>query len=272
MIYEGDAPVMRYVKGEILPEGIPEDRRRSTYVHPIYSLDGKVLTDDFPKDHYHHRGLSWMWIKVSYDDVTKDLWTLKGIRQKYIRHEQRADASSAELKVYNGWFENGTGRKVIDETATLIAYPASEAGRIIDCTLVFAAVDTPVEIGVSDTGYSGLNLRFAPRKDTIITSSRGPVTKDENRARYAWADLSARFGESQDFDGITIFDHRSNPHFPTGWTLRFYGVLQPAFTSNSADYRIEPGKPLTLRYRLYVHAGQADPAALHSMFDDFNNR
>jgi sugar/nucleoside kinase (ribokinase family) len=35
----------------VLPEGVPEDRRRSCYIHPIYGLDGQVLTDDFPKDH-----------------------------------------------------------------------------------------------------------------------------------------------------------------------------------------------------------------------------
>ncbi len=35
--------------------------RRANYVHPLYDLDGHVLTEDFPKDHRHHRGIFWAW-------------------------------------------------------------------------------------------------------------------------------------------------------------------------------------------------------------------
>lgn len=32
---------------------------RANYVHPLYDLDGHVLTEDFPKDHLHQRGIFW---------------------------------------------------------------------------------------------------------------------------------------------------------------------------------------------------------------------
>jgi len=32
----------------ILKEGVAEDRRRSSYIHPLYSPDGTLITDDFP--------------------------------------------------------------------------------------------------------------------------------------------------------------------------------------------------------------------------------
>lgn len=268
-IDEGSVPVFRYVRGEILPTGAPEDRRRSTYVDPLYSLDGKPLTDDGPKDHYHHRGLSWMWAVVSFDKVTKDLWTLKGIRQHYESHQAKALDDRAVLRVKNYWQEDSTKRRLLNETVTLAALRSDGAGRIIDYELELAAVDTPVSIGVSHRGYSGLTLRFAPRRDTIITASKGVVDKDVDRQRYTWADLSAVFGQSRDYDGITIFDNQSNPHFPCGWTLRSYGMLNPAFTSTSTDYTIEPGKPLTLRYRIYVHRGKADPSKLQKVFDEY---
>lgn len=53
-LFEGSTPIFRYVRGEILPSGAPEDRRRSTYVHPLYSLDGKPLTLRYRI--YVHRG------------------------------------------------------------------------------------------------------------------------------------------------------------------------------------------------------------------------
>ena len=34
---------------------------RSNYIHPLYALDGEVLTEDFPEDHPHHRGIFWAW-------------------------------------------------------------------------------------------------------------------------------------------------------------------------------------------------------------------
>lgn len=268
-LFEGSTPIFRYVRGEILPRGAPEDRRRSTYVHPLYSLDGKPLSEDGPRDHWHHRGMSWMWPNVTFDGVTKDLWTLKGIHQHYEKHESQADTDRAILKVINYWEEDSTKRRILDETVTLIAYKADAAGRIIDFELCLSARDVPVTLGTSARGYGGLQIRFGPRKDTIITTSKGIIDKDTDRLRLTWADLSARFNESNEFDGIAIFDNKQNPHFPSGWTLRPYGVLNPAFTSTSTDYTIEPEKPLTLRYRIYVHRGKADAEQLNRMFDRY---
>jgi len=270
---EGSQLALRYVFGEVLIEGVPIDYARSTYIHPIYSIDGKVLTDDFPKDHYHHRGLSWMWTKVSFDGVTKDLWGLKGVRQKCKEEwEPKAYDDRAVLTINDGWYEDSTGRKIIDEVVTVTVYRADEEGRIFDWELNLAAVDTPVSIDTSDRGYGGFNLRFAPRKDTTIITSKGPVTGDQDRQRYAWADLSGRFEGSDEFDGIAIFDNKSNPHYPTGWTLRNYGILNPAFTSSASAYTIEVDKPLTLKYRVYVHKGKGDPDRLDRMFWEYNGK
>lgn len=202
-VYDGDMPVLRYVRGKILAEGVPEDRRRGSYVHPLYSLDGRSLSDDFPEDHLHHRGLSWIWQKVTFDGVTKDLWTLRGIRQKYDWRQSVVDDDlGAVLKVANGWFEDSSGRRILDESVTFTVHPLRPEGRIIDCELRLSAIDTPVEIGVSQTGYSGFNLRFGPGRDTAIVTSKGPVTGDCDRFRCAWADLSGMFGESDEFDGV----------------------------------------------------------------------
>jgi hypothetical protein len=271
-LFEGDTPVFRYVRGEILPNGAPEDRRRSTYVHPLYSLDGRQLSEDGPRDHWHHRGMSWMWPKVTFDGITKDLWTLKGIRQHYEKHESQVYADRAVLTVANYWEEDSTKRRILDETVTFIAYKADTAGRIIDFELRLSAKDVPVALGTSARGYGGLQIRFGPREDTIITTSKGKIDKDTDRLRLTWADLSARFNGSSEFDGVAIFDNKQNLHFPSGWTLRPYGVLNPAFTSTSTDYTIEPEKPLTLRYRIYIHRGKADAERLNRMFDCYYRR
>ena len=48
---------------------------RSNYFHPLYDLDGTVLTEDFPKDHIHHRGIFWAWHQVRINGKTvQDQW------------------------------------------------------------------------------------------------------------------------------------------------------------------------------------------------------
>src|SRR5690242_10439063 len=84
-LWEGDRAVLVYNHGILTSTNTPADRARSSYVHPIYGLDGEVLTDDFPKDHYHHRGLFWSWPHVKVGDQEVDLWMLKGIRHEFAR-------------------------------------------------------------------------------------------------------------------------------------------------------------------------------------------
>ena len=72
-LFEGETPVLSYNFGMQLPKGVEPDRERSTYVYPIYDLNGTNVLDDFPVDHLHHRGLSWMWPKEIIGGNTFDL-------------------------------------------------------------------------------------------------------------------------------------------------------------------------------------------------------
>src|SRR5215471_5321743 len=54
-LWEGDRPVFVYNYGDIGSPSTPDVPKHSAYLHPIYGLDGEVLTDDFPKDHVYHR-------------------------------------------------------------------------------------------------------------------------------------------------------------------------------------------------------------------------
>ena len=70
---EGDAKVLFYqAERKALPDGTAA---RSNYFHPLYDLDGNVVTEDFPKDHVHHRGIFWAWHQVLIDGKrVQDQW------------------------------------------------------------------------------------------------------------------------------------------------------------------------------------------------------
>ncbi len=86
-------PVLRYnykavEPGDMLDKVAPANRiytrARSDYIHPLYGLDGEVLTRDWSIDHPHHRGIYWAWPEVDFGrngaTCTRCRRSLRGLR------------------------------------------------------------------------------------------------------------------------------------------------------------------------------------------------
>ena len=256
-LFEAERPVFVYNHGVIHKAGVPADRARSTYVHPIYGLDGEVLTDDFPKDHYHHRGLFWAWPHVRIGDKHYDLWGLKGIEQRFVRWSARdITTNGATLGVENGWFIGE--RKVVREQVWLRAHPSGGDERIIDIELIWVPISEPITLeGAEGKSYGGLTLRFAPRTDTAITTPLGQGKDDLTVTRLPWADLSARFAGREQPSGAAIFVAPDHPDFPPEWLTRHYGALCLGWPGVKAR-TFQSGQTIRCRYRLWIHRGAAD--------------
>src|SRR5262249_56290388 len=60
-----------------LPEpGIKEAFKRAGYIHPVYSPSGRVVTDDYPSDHYHQHGIMFAWTKTEFEGRQPDFWNM----------------------------------------------------------------------------------------------------------------------------------------------------------------------------------------------------
>ncbi len=256
MLKEDGEPIFAFNYGMILAEGVPEDRRRSCYIHPVYGPSGELLSDDFPKDHYHHRGIFWAWTNIKVEERNYDLWAIKGLRQRF---EKLVSLSLGPIYgkfcVQNGWYTDD-GLKIMDEKVTVTAYRKADVGRIIDFELSWTPIAKPITIDSSARGYGGFGMRFAPKSETIIYTPKGQQSGDVDRVQFEWSDLSAKFGNSAEFSGVTIIDNPSNPVYPTAWSNRYYGFLNPSFTG-VGPVTIEAGKTLEYRYRLWIHKGDA---------------
>ena len=253
-------PVLSYCYGDQLAEGVPRKFTRSSYIHPIHGLDGEVLTEDFPRDHLHHRGLSLMWPVMKVGSTSCDLWTIRAIRSVFQgRLYQRSSAGVAELGVHNVWLMEG-GREAADEELHLRVHAATEQGRSIDVRYVLTARGEPITLRGQtnqNKGYGGLVFRTpheSRRSATVISTDQGPARKDSLRAPFGWADLSAQMPGGEGVSGVTVIPARSHPDFPPAWMLRHYGVLNPAWPG-TREFVMQPGVPLELSYRVYVHRG-----------------
>ena len=246
-LLDNGKPALVYNYGAQLAAGVPEDRKRASYIYPVYTPAGVSVTDDFPKDHYHHRGLFWGWPVVETGGMKYDLWMMKGgIEDRFERWVQKkAGAKDALLVVENGWYAEGV--KIVKETVQIKTTPAA-GSRVLEVTLDLEALGAPVTIkGSQEKGksYGGLSVRFAAREQTKLTADTGAVVKDEDLVNHAWAALSAVYGGKS---GTLRID--SDPKNPSGapqWCLRNYGFVGAAFPGQ-AGTTLEKGKPVRLHY------------------------
>lgn len=262
-VLEGNRPVIDYNFGVMSKEGVPEDRNRSNYFHPVYGLEGEVISDDFPADHYHHRGLYWSWPRVIIGEDDYDLWHLMGIKPHFEAwHYQEAGPVCASLGFQAGWYTSHNNKKVIEEQVEVIIYKSSDIGQAIDFRVEYHAVDKPVTLSKKlsdDKGYGGFLFRPAPRarNNTFLASSTGVEQRDSDLKEFPWADFSATWNGSNVTSGLSIFSNPSNPKFPPGWILRHYGYLGVSWPGLGV-HTINPGKPLVLTHRVWIHKGKAE--------------
>ncbi len=267
-LFDGDQPVFVYNHGVIARSGVPADRARSTYVHPLYGLDGEVLSDDFPKDHYHHRGLFWAWPHVRVDGRHYDLWMLHGVEQRFERWvEKRAEPRLAVLTANNGWYVGD--RKIMDEVIQFQVHPATATARAIDVDLTLTPTTKPVTLaGAEGKSYGGLTLRFGPGTNVVITTPAGVAKADLAMTNLTWADLTLRLAGRSAPSGAAIFVHPSHPDYPPQWLLRHYGVLCLGWPGVTPA-ELPAGQPVHLRYRVWIHRGAATEAQIAKAYQEY---
>jgi hypothetical protein len=267
-VKDGKIEVLTYRFGNQLEKGIDPRQTRSCYIHPLYSLDGKILTEDFPRDHFHHHGVFWTWPIVKTRGQDTQTWHPANLRQYFIRWLKReVEKDIATLSVENAWKLDGQ-EIVAKEIVTLHIHPVAGDGRAIDFDLRIEAIRGPLTLqGTPDQnkGYGGFSLRGAPMfKGRPVSTDRGEFKGEPNNVTLRWADLST------EEMGVAIFVSPDHPGFPTSWILRnsYAGFLNVSWPGLEPVV-LQPSQPISLRYRMYVHRGDATAGRIALAFKRF---
>ncbi len=271
-VLDGKAPVLRYNFGTVpVPPGVKGKYAvaRSNYVHPLYGPGGEELTKDFSPDHPHHRGIYWAWPEVYYKGSKRDLHALQGVfaRPVGMAPVQRG-AVFAQLEAVNQW-KWGDAEPIVKETAIIRAYAAGPGGRCVDFEFRFLALVKGVSVARrGQKAYGGLNLRCSSRTGQKIAFHTDPVG---TAVRRAWAQIVGVPPKGQTPVGITILQHASNPEYPGDWQpYPKIDWLQPTFPSKGTKYTLSTDKPLVLKFRLVVGAGEFDNTMLADLWSAYN--
>jgi hypothetical protein len=250
-VREDGNPVITYNYGMQLRNGAPEVKRRSGYVHPVWAPNGVVVTQDFPKDHWHHRGIFWAWPYIEFEGKRRDMWTLTGgIQARHEKWLEKKGGQTAVIAAENGWYF-GT-QKIATEMVRIRVEPLKGLARRMHYEITLQAVKPFEMAGMQDgKGYGGFNVRFAPREDTVVRTDKGVEARDTDLVPHAWAELEATYQGKR--ARLRIDSDPKNPGYPEGWCLRSYGFLGANYPGIQPVH-MEPGKPVTLRYTVTVAA------------------
>lgn len=243
---------------------------RANYLHPVYDPDGEALTEDFPKDHLHHRGIFWAWHQVRLDgEPVSDPWICKDITWQIptigmSTAKTFGYSSSANLRITRNWavpIKPGKEDPIIRESVSIDARPIKDGIRRLDFTLSFRALKKGITVGGSDNvkGYGGFSPRIRLSDDVKFLGQIGPVTPRNTAVEGgAWMNITRTLAGKK--RSVTILVHPSHPDFPLKWILRAKRSMQNPQWPGRKPVAISTKKDTVLRYRLILHNNQLLPA------------
>ena len=250
----------------IEPRSINGELSRNNYFHPLWSLDGQIISEDFPEDHLHHRGIFWAWHQVTVAGRNAgNLWELKGIVQEVTEVEfTLLPAGSGKFSTEVLWkSKDGPSKGIpgpfLKEQATIIIHPGNAAFRRIDFEISLVALMDGVQLGGSDDekGYGGFSVRLKIPPGISFNGPGGAVTPLTNQvAAPGWINIAGNAFPGKRPYGITILDNPQNPGYPQSWILRGERSMQNVVFPGRVPVDISRDKPLLLRYSILVHNGK----------------
>jgi len=304
------------IDGKLFTSYIYPDNIKKPVLWPVVTDGGNEVTRQFPLknkegervDHPHHVGI---WL--NYGDVNGlDFWNNseaipveKADNYGTIYHKSVKSAKSGKGKatlVTTAEWKDNKGNKLLDETSEF-TFSVDGKTRIIDRATTLKAVNGKVDITDNKEGMFAIRvtreLELPATGKLELTDSHGVVTEvdasndglakgnylssegieggDVWGTRAKWMEL---YGEvNGEKVAIVIFDHPSNPGYPTYWHARGYGLFaantlgQNVFSKGKEkmNFSLEKGDEAVFRYRLAVFSGEPTVEEIEKMSKEYES-
>jgi len=270
---ENGSPVFSYQKK---PKSLTGQYVCSNYIHPLYNLNGDILTEEFPPDHPYHRGVFWAWHQLYRNNVRLgDGWTNDSISQEVVKisNVKGKDRVKFDLEVLWHSTVNDQEKPFIEERTTITVNRIEAGIRAIDFEISLRALEEGIQLGGSadQKGYGGFCVRMKLSDSLVFSSDKGAVIPQELQVKAGpWMDFSGKFGTADKISGITILCNPGMPDYPEPWILRQKGSMQNVVFPGSKRIDVPVNKPLVLRYRLIIHNGNAVSLDIPGLMEEYS--
>ena len=263
----------RYAKAQFRP-----------YFFPVLGPNGREVTrgetSDISKDHVHHRSLY-----VAYGEVNDvDLWGEGSNSGRVVPQgftQKQGGAVVSRLYTQNSW-QTQVGEVLMTDIQNFRIYNLPEDAALLDLDLSFIASVGDVHFG--DTKEGGIiSIRVHPSMNASdggkMENAFGGINEAETWGKRAnWCDYSGVVDGTP--VGIAVFDHIVNPRYPTYWHVRNYGLMGSNIFGGSSferdpskdgSYTLKQGEEMHFRFRVLIHAGDANVGKVAQKYHDFIN-
>ncbi len=263
-----------------LPRGdIKSIYHRGGYLHPIISLAGKTITDDYPSIHLHHHGIWAAWSRTTFEGRHPDFWNMG---------EGTGTVEFAGLEAFwSGPVQGGFRARhryvdltapqpttALNETWEIRVYRLGAGGTrgwLFDFTATQNCAQSSA-LALTKFLYGGIGFRgngaWNGEGNAFFLTSEGETDRVKgNATRARWCHISGEVAGSR--AGIAILCHPDN--FAAPQPMRIH-PNEPFFAyapSQLGEFEIEPAKPFVARYRCVVQDGPPDRGELDRLWNDY---
>ena len=266
--------------GELPSPDIKPIFRQGGYIHPVFTPSGRVVTDDYPPDHFHHHGIWFAWTKTEFEGRRPDFWNVHDGtgRVEFVAVDNTWSGSvHAGFKSRNRSVDVSAPKPVtvLNEQWAVTVYNAGHGAKPYTMFDLVSTQDlaTASPLILPEYRYGGIGFRghrqWLPKDNCDFLTSEGKDRSSGHGTRARWCHIGGRIDGQ--LAGIAILDHPANFRAPQAMRIN---PDQPFFCYSPSligDWKIEPGKPYVSRYRFIVYDGAPDKAELDRLWNDYAN-
>lgn len=255
---------------------------RNNYVHPLYDLDENVVTEDFPADHPHQRGIFWAWHQIQLDGKNiGDSWICDNLVcdvDNACITQQKDGSATLRLKVLWNCRLSGTPANhevetsIVEESTTLRVSPLTNGRRMLDFEIRLQALLEGVRIGGSndEKEYGGFSARLRLPRDIQFCGIHGSI---EPQFTFVDAGPAVAFTGSFGAGGqssVAILRHPLLPQGSEKWVLRREHSMQNPIFPGRIPVDISQSQPIVLRYRIVLQRDSLDADSLAHLLECYS--
>jgi len=244
------------------------------FIFPVIGPSGRTLTRmGHPGDPYTHSHHNSIWVSCTKVNGV-DFWSDRGAATGRILTTEIVDLEDSDERagvISKAAWITGAGKVLLREKRESWVYPLPDAEWMLVLDLLLEPDSEDVTFQRAGFGPIGvrlakwLSVHFGDGR--IRNSSGAEGEKAIFRKPARWVDYSGLIARGS-IEGLTLFDHPGNPGHPSPFHVREDGWMG-ATLSEDRDTVVTRGKPLHLRYGVFVHAGMPDRTAIEKRWRQF---
>ena len=242
---------------------------RANYIHPLNDFSGNSLTEDFPEDHLHQRGIFWSWHQVFIDTISMaDPWECRDIVWQVSDVEHWTVGKTGGFSAKVDWLVGSQNQQVIQEQVAVVCQIFPDH-YFLDFDITMTSTQQALSIGGSadNKGYGGFSARLMMGENVTFRDVDGLVEPDNEQVQAGnWIHMDDIGAAGAD---VVLMYHPQSTAELQGWILRKKGSMQNPVWPGRDRVVLEQGDKVDFRARVVVFRDSPNDGQISQIYSDY---